>query len=151
MFFATGADRRFRAYDRDNGKEVWSIELPAASEGMPATYEVNGRQFIVVPVASGTGQFAARFGGPRPGCTGTRRRGWRRRAAGGSASGRRAAGGRATGWRWTWRWPRRCTRRASGAVHGVGVEEVTIEDTSSSVRSVFELSSNDGSVAEHRT
>jgi len=64
VFFATGADRRFRAYDRDNGKEVWSMELPAASEGMPATYEVNGRQFIVVPVASGTGQFAARFGGP---------------------------------------------------------------------------------------
>jgi quinoprotein glucose dehydrogenase len=66
VFFATGSDRRFRAYDRDSGKEVWSIELPAASEGMPATYEVNGRQFIVVPVASGTGQFAARFGGPGP-------------------------------------------------------------------------------------
>jgi outer membrane protein assembly factor BamB len=66
VFFATGADRRFRAYDRDNGKEVWSMELPAASEGMPATYEINGRQFIVLPVASGTGQFAARFGGPAP-------------------------------------------------------------------------------------
>ena len=70
VFFATGADRRFRAYDRDNGKEVWSIELPAASEGMPATYEINGRQFIVVPVASGTGQFAARFGGPAPAAAG---------------------------------------------------------------------------------
>ncbi len=67
VFFSTGADRRFRAYDRDNGKEVWSMELPAASEGMPATYEVNGRQFIIVPVASGTGQFAARFGGPPAG------------------------------------------------------------------------------------
>jgi hypothetical protein len=33
VFFATGSDRRFRAYDRDNGKEVWSMELPAASEG----------------------------------------------------------------------------------------------------------------------
>ena len=66
VFFSTGADRRFRAYDRDNGKEVWSMELPAASEGMPATYEVNGRQYIVLPVASGTGQFAARFGGPAP-------------------------------------------------------------------------------------
>jgi quinoprotein glucose dehydrogenase len=64
VFFATGSDRRFRAYDRDSGKEVWSMELPAASEGMPATYEINGRQFIVVPVAAGTGQFAARFGGP---------------------------------------------------------------------------------------
>jgi hypothetical protein len=33
---------------------------------MPATYEVNGRQYIAVPVAAGTGQFAARFGGPAP-------------------------------------------------------------------------------------
>jgi quinoprotein glucose dehydrogenase len=66
VFFATGSDRRFRAYDRDNGKEVWSMELPAASEGMPATYEIGGRQFIALPVAAGTGQFAARFGGPGP-------------------------------------------------------------------------------------
>jgi glucose dehydrogenase len=64
VFFATGSDRRFRAYDRDNGREVWSMELPAASEGMPATYEIRGRQFIVVPVAASTGMFAARFGGP---------------------------------------------------------------------------------------
>ena len=64
VFFATGSDRRFRAYDRANGREVWSMELLAASEGMPATYEINGRQFIVVPVAAGNGLFAARFGGP---------------------------------------------------------------------------------------
>jgi quinoprotein glucose dehydrogenase len=64
VFFATGSDRRFRAYDRDNGQEVWSMELLAASEGMPATYEIKDRQFIVVPVAAGTGLFAARFGTP---------------------------------------------------------------------------------------
>src|SRR5437867_1127179 len=29
VLFATGSDRRFRAYDRDNGREVWSMELPA--------------------------------------------------------------------------------------------------------------------------
>jgi glucose dehydrogenase len=66
VFFSTGSDRRFRAYDRESGKEVWSRELPATSEGMPATYMVNGRQYIIVPVAAGTGQFAARFGGPAP-------------------------------------------------------------------------------------
>jgi hypothetical protein len=33
---------------------------------MPATYEILGRQFIVVPAAAGTGMFAARFGGPGP-------------------------------------------------------------------------------------
>jgi outer membrane protein assembly factor BamB len=66
VFFSTGSDRRFRAYDRQTGKELWSRELPATSEGMPATYEVDGRQYIVVPVAAGTGQFAARLGGPPP-------------------------------------------------------------------------------------
>jgi len=63
VFFATGSDRRFRAYDRDTGKELWSMELAAASEGMPATYGIDGRQFIVVPVAAGSGLFSARFGG----------------------------------------------------------------------------------------
>jgi len=46
------------------------MELVAASEGMPATYAINGRQFIVVPVAAGTGLFAARFG--EPAATGAR-------------------------------------------------------------------------------
>jgi quinoprotein glucose dehydrogenase len=67
VFFATGSDRRFRAYDRNSGREVWAMELPAASEGMPATYEINGRQFIAVPVAASPGMFAARFGRPGAG------------------------------------------------------------------------------------
>jgi quinoprotein glucose dehydrogenase len=66
IFFPTGSDRRFRAYDRASGRELWSIELSAASEGMPATYEIDGRQFVVLPVAAGSGMFAARFGGPGP-------------------------------------------------------------------------------------
>jgi quinoprotein glucose dehydrogenase len=66
IFFATGSDRRFRAYDRDNGREVWSMELPATSEGMPATFAISGRQFIVIPAAASPGMFAARFGGPGP-------------------------------------------------------------------------------------
>src|SRR5262249_52660982 len=75
IFFATGSDRRFRAYDRDNGREVWSMELPTTSEGMPATYAITGRQFIVVPVAAGVGLFAARFGGTGPAVAGRGGRG----------------------------------------------------------------------------
>jgi quinoprotein glucose dehydrogenase len=66
IFFSTGSDRRFRAYDRDTGSEMWSIELGAAAEGMPATYEINSRQFIVLPVAAGAGLFSARFDGRAP-------------------------------------------------------------------------------------
>ena len=75
VFLSTGSDRKLRAYDRETGKEVWSRDLPATSEGMPATYEVGGRQYIVVPVAAGTGQFAARFGGPGPAGAGAAGRG----------------------------------------------------------------------------
>ena len=44
----TSSDRKFRAYDRDNGKVLWEIDLPAASEGIPAVYEVDGRQYIAI-------------------------------------------------------------------------------------------------------
>jgi quinoprotein glucose dehydrogenase len=45
---------------------VWSANLPTGSEGVPASYEVNGRQFIVFPVAAGTGGFSIRFGSAAP-------------------------------------------------------------------------------------
>ncbi len=64
VFVATASDRTLRAYDRDNGKVVWTKDLPTGSEGVPASYEVNGRQFLVFPVAAGTGSFSARFGAP---------------------------------------------------------------------------------------
>ena len=52
VFVATASDRTVRAYDRDSGKVVWTTDLPTGSEGVPATYEVGGRQFIVFPVAA---------------------------------------------------------------------------------------------------
>ena len=57
VFVATASDRTVRAYDRDSGKVVWTKDLPTGSEGVPATYEVGGRQFIVFPVAAGAGLF----------------------------------------------------------------------------------------------
>jgi quinoprotein glucose dehydrogenase len=63
VFVATASDRTVRAYDRDTGKVVWRTDLPTGSEGVPATYAVNGRQFIVFPVAASAGSFSIRFGG----------------------------------------------------------------------------------------
>jgi glucose dehydrogenase len=62
LFAASGSDRTFRAYDRDTGKVVWTHSLPAASDGVPATYEIGGRQYIVVPAAAAHGWNPARFG-----------------------------------------------------------------------------------------
>ena len=61
IFLATGPERKVRAYDRDNGRELWVHSLPNGAEGMPATYQVNGRQFVVLPVAQPTGTFPATF------------------------------------------------------------------------------------------
>jgi quinoprotein glucose dehydrogenase len=48
LVFATAKDGKLRAFDADNGEVLWTTELPAGTEGIPAMYEVNGRQFLVV-------------------------------------------------------------------------------------------------------
>jgi quinoprotein glucose dehydrogenase len=58
LFVATAQDRQLRAYDRDSGEVLWSYTLPGGSEGIPATYELDGRQYLAVPVAAGAGLFA---------------------------------------------------------------------------------------------
>ena len=93
VFVATASDRTVRAYDRDSGKVVWTKDLPTGSEGVPATYEVGGRQFIVFPVAAGAGLFPARFGGPAAPASGAAADGGGPEAQGGG----RGRGGRAGG------------------------------------------------------
>mgnify|MGYP006272790823 CR=1 FL=1 len=66
LFAASGSDRTFRAYDRRTGALVWTQALPAASDGVPTTYDAGGRQFIVLPVAAAHGWNPARFGALPP-------------------------------------------------------------------------------------
>ncbi len=49
VFCAGTRDRKIRAFDKDTGAELWSAELPWVGNAPPATYEVDGRQFIVIP------------------------------------------------------------------------------------------------------
>jgi quinoprotein glucose dehydrogenase len=58
---ATTYDNKLRAFDKTNGKLLWEAELPAASNTTPATYMVDGRQYIVV--ACGGGKNDAPSGG----------------------------------------------------------------------------------------
>ena len=44
IFVATASDRKIRAYDEDTGKVLWERALPSGSEGIPAIYEVGGRE-----------------------------------------------------------------------------------------------------------
>jgi quinoprotein glucose dehydrogenase len=48
LFIAATKDGKFRAFDKKNGRLLWETDLPAASFATPATYEINGRQFIVL-------------------------------------------------------------------------------------------------------
>jgi quinoprotein glucose dehydrogenase len=64
LFVATSSDKALRAFDRDTGKVLWSTTLPAVSEGVPATYMLNGRQYVALSVAGANGMNPAKFGGP---------------------------------------------------------------------------------------
>src|SRR5690606_16391412 len=66
LFVGTSSDRAFRAYDVDTGEVLWTYRLDAASEGVPAVYEVNGRQHITI-ASGGWGLFGIREGLPEPG------------------------------------------------------------------------------------
>jgi quinoprotein glucose dehydrogenase len=48
LFIAGTKDGLFRAYDKRNGKLLWETELPAAAFATPSTYEVNGKQYVVL-------------------------------------------------------------------------------------------------------
>ena len=52
VFIATKDEGKLRAYDKESGKVLWETDLPAASEGVPAVYEVDGREYIVLCAAS---------------------------------------------------------------------------------------------------
>ena len=47
LIFTGTRDRKVRALDAENGKTLWEHQLDAALEGMPAVYEVAGRQYVV--------------------------------------------------------------------------------------------------------
>lgn len=52
LIFIATRDAKIRAFDQDNGKVLWTATLPGGSEGIPAMYEVGGRQFLVVSASS---------------------------------------------------------------------------------------------------
>jgi quinoprotein glucose dehydrogenase len=52
---ATTYDEKFRAFDKKTGKLLWETRLPAGNFSTPAMYELDGRQFIVVPAGGGRG------------------------------------------------------------------------------------------------
>jgi quinoprotein glucose dehydrogenase len=53
IFIGTWSDRTVRAYDEETGKVLWEKELESNPEGIPAVYEVSGREYVAFCARSG--------------------------------------------------------------------------------------------------
>lgn len=50
---ATVYDHKFRAFDASTGKLLWETTLPFAGMATPATYSIDGRQYVVIAASGG--------------------------------------------------------------------------------------------------
>jgi quinoprotein glucose dehydrogenase len=55
LIFLAGGDLKIRAYDAQTGKVLWTADLPGQSQGLPAVYEANGKQYLIVNATSAPG------------------------------------------------------------------------------------------------
>jgi quinoprotein glucose dehydrogenase len=50
---ATVYDRKVRAFDSKTGKLLWEVTVPFAATATPATYMVDGKQYVVIAAGGG--------------------------------------------------------------------------------------------------
>jgi len=50
---ATCFDKKFRAFNSSTGELLWETSLPFSGTATPATYELNGRQYVVIAAGGG--------------------------------------------------------------------------------------------------
>jgi quinoprotein glucose dehydrogenase len=60
---ATNFDRKFRAFDKATGALLWETMLPFSGNATPATYQVDGRQFVAIAAGGGKGGRGSASGG----------------------------------------------------------------------------------------
>ncbi len=53
LFIGATKDEKFRAFDKKTGKILWEYKLPAGAYATPATYMVNGKQYVVIACGGG--------------------------------------------------------------------------------------------------
>jgi quinoprotein glucose dehydrogenase len=54
IFGGSKSDSTMRAYDEDTGKVLWEAKIPGGPEGIPAVYEVGGKEYLVVAARQNT-------------------------------------------------------------------------------------------------
>lgn len=55
VFIGATRDEMIRAFDKETGEMVWEHKLPAGGYATPATYEVDGKQYLVIAAGGGRG------------------------------------------------------------------------------------------------
>ena len=60
VFVAATKDEKIRAFDKKTGKQLWEAKLPAAGYATPATYAIDGKQYVVI--ACGGGKIGSKSG-----------------------------------------------------------------------------------------
>src|SRR5258708_38485349 len=53
LFVGSGGDGYIHAFDKDTGKILWETEIDGNPDGIPAVYEVDGRQCVASYAAGG--------------------------------------------------------------------------------------------------
>lgn len=53
IFIGATKDEMFRALDRETSEVLWETKLPAGGYATPATYEIDGRQYVVIAAGGG--------------------------------------------------------------------------------------------------
>jgi quinoprotein glucose dehydrogenase len=61
VFVAGSRDNYFRAFNSRTGELLWEYLLPAGGQATPMTYEVNGKQYVLI-CAGGHGKFFTKLG-----------------------------------------------------------------------------------------
>ncbi len=61
VFIAGTKDERIHAFDKQTGQLLWEHPLPAGGYATPSTYQVNGRQYVVI-AAGGAGKLRTKAG-----------------------------------------------------------------------------------------
>src|ERR1700722_9252790 len=70
LFIGSGPDRMIHALDKDTGQTLWETEMDANPDGIPAGYEVAGRQYIAFYGAVDSEKETIAFKPGKPGAQG---------------------------------------------------------------------------------
>jgi quinoprotein glucose dehydrogenase len=67
LIFIGTPDRKLRAYDQASGRMLWEKAVAGPINGVPAVYEVNGREYVAVCVGTLPATRGATATPPSPG------------------------------------------------------------------------------------